>query len=402
MPQRPNPVDPNHRMDPSRNGDGRAIHPPENRNERPNRDAHGRDIPPNREQLGRIDRGDVRRRIEDEQNRWDRNNHGYDWRDINGMHVGHHYDEYGFHWWGFYVGGTYFWTRYVDGNYAWYDPYWHRWCTLHDGQWWWQDVNGDIYVYNNGVYYRYGQTGGGVIMTPDPTPPVEVPPSDPTAPTAPANQVTVYSLDGTRSVQIQGEGRDAYVYDVTVADPNDPRGAPRWLASDVAGAEFVNAAQVAPDGSTVETLGQIRLTYDDPASFSVVDPNGERKVDVSGDDKAATLSNLVDDSVDPLPLFVGVTGVTMNGQQIQDASGETIQKLQSITVNATDDAGNQTSITFDRDGAPALAGAARALPMSFVRPAPEQAKEAVQVRAIQRRSTGSAAFQALQSGMAGW
>ncbi len=171
------------------------------------------------------------------------------------------------------MGGVYFWTRYYNDNYWWYDPYWHRWTYLNDGQWWWQGDNNVTYVYNDGAYYQYGGNDSGVIMTPDPTPPVDVPPGDPT--TTPVNQTTVYSLDGTRSVQITGDNRDAYLYDLTVADPNSAAGQGRYIGTQVAGVSIDYVTQTADDGAAAQVIQQIELRYDD--STPVLGRGSERQ-----------------------------------------------------------------------------------------------------------------------------
>jgi hypothetical protein len=263
----PKPPHQDHPIDPSHHGDNRAVHPPERDHngqpvtQRPNRDAHGRDIPPGRDHMGRIDRKDFRDNIHHEQDRWNARDHDYHWHDWNGWRVCHHYDEFGFHWWGFYVGEVYFWTRYYNDNYWWFDPYWHRWVYMRDGQWWWTGPDGWVYVYNGGVYYHYQPADGGVIMTPDPTPPVDVPPGDP----APANQTSVYSLDGTRSIQITGEGKDAYLYDLTAADPQSPEAQGKYLASGVKSAAFVNEGDAVKSivlTAVDETGAETTLTFD--------------------------------------------------------------------------------------------------------------------------------------------
>jgi hypothetical protein len=254
---KPQPIDPGHRIDPSHNGDGRAIAAPQRDGsghpitQKPLQDAHGRTIAPDRDTVGRIDQPGIHGDLHGVQDHWDVNNHGYDWHSWNGWNVCHHYDEFGYHWWGFYIGDAYFWTRFYNDGYWWWDPYWHRWVWLRDGQWWWQDGGGVMYLYTGGVYYQYGHGDGGVILTPDQTPPVDVPPGDST----PVNQVSVYSQDGTRSVQITGDNKDAYLYDLTIADPNSPAAQGKWLASGVTQASFVNGA----DGS----ISQIVLTATD-------------------------------------------------------------------------------------------------------------------------------------------
>ena len=272
------PVHPNHPIDPSHNGDGRAVQPPHDRNgqplsNKPLQDAHGRSLPPGHDHIGQFDRPDIRKDIHGVQDHWNNNDHNYHWQNWNGMNVCHHYDEFGFHWWGFYVGSAYFWTRYYDDNYWWYDPYWHRWVYMHEGQWWWTGPNGWNYVYNNGGYYHYDNGDGGVIMTPDPTPPVDVPPGDPT--TTPVDQVSVYSLDGTRSVQITGADKDAYLYDLTVADPDSAAAQGKYLASGVKSAAFVNDAAGA--------IKEIVLT--------IVDETGTQSTTTFDRDGAATGSS---------------------------------------------------------------------------------------------------------------
>jgi hypothetical protein len=241
MPTPPKPVGPGQRIDPSRNGDGRAVQPPSDRNgqalpQKPLQNAQGRMLPPGQGDIGRIDRPDIRQDIHGVQDSWNTNDHGYDWHDWDGMSVCHHYDEFGYHWWGFYVGSSYYWTRYYNDNYWWFDPYWHRWLFLNDGQWWWQSPDGGLYLYDGSNYYQYNSGDNGVVVTPDQTPPVDVPPGNPTPASAPAT----YSLDGTRSILITGAGKDAYLYDMTVTDSNDPAAQGRYLASGVQSAAFVN------------------------------------------------------------------------------------------------------------------------------------------------------------------
>jgi hypothetical protein len=250
------PKAPDHRIDPAHDGDGRAIHSPTSRDghpvtEKPLQDAHGRTIAPDRDRVGRIDQKDFHDNIHGIQDHWDVHDHGYGWHNWNGWNVCHHYDEFGFHWWGFYFNNAYFWARYYNDGYWWFDPYWHRWVFLRDGRWWWTGPGGLIYLYTDGGYYQYDNGDGGVIMTPDPAPPVDVPPGDQT----PVNQTSVYSLDGTRSVQITGADKDAYLYDLTVADPASSAAQGKWLASGVTAASFVANA----DGS----IAKIVLTATD-------------------------------------------------------------------------------------------------------------------------------------------
>ena len=403
MPARPSPIDPAHRIDPSHNGDGHAVQPPSNRNgqplpNKPLQNDHGRTIPPGHDHIGQIDRPDVRGNIHGVQDHWNNNDHDYHWHNWNGMNVCHHYDEFGYHWWGFYVGNDYFWTRYYNDGYWWFDPYWHRWVFLRDGRWWWQNPNGGMYYYDGDNYYQYDSGDSGVVMTPDPTPPVDVPPGDPTP--APANQTQVYSLDGTRSIQITGDNRDAYLYDLPVADPQSDAAQGRYIGTQVAGVNIVYNTQTADDGTTTQTVQQIELSYDDSSSVSVVDLNGERRVDVSGDAQTAVLNNLSDNTVDPVTLAAGASGTTLTYQQITDGSGNSVQSLLSITLTVTDDAGNQTTLTFDRDGAALDTSSSPTDPQSAARAVqPTPAPAAVQT--LQQKMEGSETFRALKSGF-GW
>ena len=140
-------------------------------------------------------------------------NHYY-WHTWNGMNYCHYYDPWGYHWYGWYLGSNCFWTRYYGNNWWWYDSAMGRWCYWSNGGWCWQDpanVN-VVYVYNDGNYV-----------------PSET--EDTVAVNAPSNEGAalgrlwendssekVYrSKDGYRMVKIEGESRDAFLYDT--ADP---------------------------------------------------------------------------------------------------------------------------------------------------------------------------------------
>jgi hypothetical protein len=388
-------VDPNRRIDPRHDGDGRAVQPPRWRSEKPWGRQDGRMLPPDRTRIGDIDRDDVRGDIRGVEGRWDRNDHGYDWHRWNGMDVCHHYDAFGYHWWGFYVGGTYFWTRWHADRYWWYDPYWHRWVWLENGRWWWQDA-GAVYVVVDGDYYRYRDADGTVVMTPDPTPPVDLPPSDPNAPQP--GQTAFFSQDGTRSVLILGDARDAYLYDLSVTDPNDARGQGRWLASGVTSVAFRYQDRAAADGTTTKVLRQVDLSFDDPLASAAADPNGERLVRIEGADRAATLYDLTDDAVAPTDLARGVSAATLFDEETQDASGETVQKLTMISLAATDAAGRPISLLFSRDGV-SYGSASRPAGAQSLRTAAPPA--APKIDALRARMKANPALRALESG-AGW
>ncbi|MFI5345606.1 MAG: hypothetical protein ACHQ51_04450 [Elusimicrobiota bacterium] len=399
MPDAPKPL-PGGGIDPRHHGDDRAVHPPHDRDghqvpQQPWKDHNGRVIPPDHDRIGRIDRGDMRDRIHGEQDHWNRNDHDYHWHDWNGMPVCHHYDDFGYHWWGFYVGNSYFWTRYDNDMYWWYDPYWHRWVFLRDNRWWWQD-NGITYVMIDNNYYRYGNNDGTVVVTPDPTAPVDVPPAEPNAPAPETNQTMFYSLDGTRSVQILGDRKEAYLYDLTIADQNDREARGRWLGTGVASAKFVTDDKIGDDGSPVQVLRQIELTFDDASKSAVADVNGEREVVVSGDARSADLLNLKDDTIAPVRLTDGETGVTLFNEDKQGTDGVTRPSLLLVIVTATNEAtGVDDTLTFDRNGAPYtanIAGAARGASQPLAR------RAAAKSRQLQEKVQASETLRALSSG----
>jgi hypothetical protein len=213
--------------------------------------------------------------VRDINGKWDNRNRGYDWHSFNGFNMVHHFDGR-YHWWGFYLADVYFWSIYFNDYYWWYDPYWHRWCYMQDGSWWWQNPDnlGDTYIYQDGAYYQYNNSDGGVVLNPDPTPPVDVPPGDPT-PTDP-NAKTFYSDDGSRMVQITGDDLEAYLYDTA----NPPAFQPILLATGVSDVKFkLNGSQ----------LAQI-LTLTSDGSFSTFDQNGNS---LDGHAQAQTFSGKV-------------------------------------------------------------------------------------------------------------
>ncbi|MBI5211197.1 MAG: hypothetical protein HY927_14590 [Elusimicrobia bacterium] len=208
------------------------------------------------------------RRIEDNIRRhhdgWNHNDHGYYWHEWYGRRMCHHYDSYGYHQWGFYVGDVYFWTRHWNNHFWWYDPYWHRWLYLRDGSWWWQNPAyvEVIYIYRDGSYYRYDRGVGGVILLPDPTPPVSAPPADPAPAPAPAPESkSFYSDDGTRVVQVFGEKKDAFLYDTAEQAAFDPK----WLDSGVTDVRFK-----LDDQDQLETI----MTLTEDGGFNLFDRDG--------------------------------------------------------------------------------------------------------------------------------
>ncbi|MBI3552040.1 MAG: hypothetical protein HY077_05935 [Elusimicrobia bacterium] len=254
-------------MDHPRKGpDGRPIQ------DKPWQDKNGRTIPPTKDHQGDMHRRD--RDARDIDKRWDRNDHRYHWHDWDGHRVCHHYDQWGYHWYGWYYGSYYFWMRYYYDYWWWYDPYWHRWCYQRDGSFWWVDpATGDLYIVIDGRFYKYRDGSGGVIVVPDPTPPVEVPPG-PADPAPNPGSNSFYSADGTRLVQIDGDAKNAFLHDT--ADP--PAFEPVFLAAGVTEVRFQNDA----DGKLQRILC---LTED--GSFKVFDPNGASLEPSQADERAA-------------------------------------------------------------------------------------------------------------------
>ena len=163
----------------------------------------------------------------------------------------------------------------------------------------------------------------------------------------------------------------------------------------MAGVNIVYITQTAADGTETQAVQQIELSYDDPSARSVVDLNGERRVDVSGTEQNAVLVNLADNTVDPVSLVSGVTATTLTNQQATDASGNSVTSLLSITLDVTKTSGDQTvtwSYAFDRDGASLDTPPSSFAPISFK---PTPAPAAVQM--LQEKMEGSQTFQALKS-----
>lgn len=384
-------------LDPRRNGDGRSYTPPNRRwdgnpvTQRPWTNPYGRYIPPSRDHITIINNTTIINNMNGVHRGWNTRDHGYGWYEWNGYRTCHHYDEFGFHWWGFYVGDSYFWTRYHDGRHWWYDPYYNRWVYLHDGRWWWQDpvTPTVVYVIIDNNYYRYQDNAGTIVTRPDPTPPVVAPPAEPNVPSTPApDQDTMYSLDGTRSVQILGANNDAYLYDLTAEDSNGAAAGGRWLATGVKAAKFVYDDKHEADGSTTQVIRQIELDYDDPQTAAVADVNGERKIVITGAERSADLYDLEDENAAPVYLASGVSEIKLVNGETTDASGETSRSLKLMIVTARTDAGVDSLLLFDRDGS--------AYDASGPAPAPSAAPTAVE------RLQKSPAFNMLQSGGFAW
>jgi hypothetical protein len=146
-------------------------------------------------------------------------NHYY-WHTDNGFNYCHYVDNWGYHWYGWYVGSQYFWTRNYANRWWWYDTDYNRWCFWNAGFWWWQDPAhvGDLYCYNNDAYIPCNSAEDQIVVTTDD-----------------ASAGTVYtSPDGTRQVKVISDSQDAFLYDTSA----QPAFAPIYLASKVTNVEF--------------------------------------------------------------------------------------------------------------------------------------------------------------------
>jgi len=171
----------------------------------------------------------------------------YYWHRDDGFEYGHYVDDYGFNWYGWYVGDQYFWTRDYEGRWWWYDEDVGRWCFWNDDFWWWQDPNhiGDLYCYNDGTYIPANSAED----------PVEVASTD-----APSLE-SFASPDSSRIVKISGDTKDAFLYDGS----SPPTFQPIYLASGVQSVEYSDPR----NGNPL----QIILKLDD-GSFDVLDSKG--------------------------------------------------------------------------------------------------------------------------------
>lgn len=165
---------------------------------RPFADRRGRLLPPGSAQTAALVDPSVVGPLAAFQDHWrSHRDHGYSWFRWHGVDVAHHYDRRGFHWWGFYQNGSYFWTRRYAGRFWWFDPYWRRWCFLHGGWWWWPAPAGGVYLNDGTGYENCVFADGGVLMTPDPTPPVTAPPDDATPAADSAPDLSPPAVDTT-------------------------------------------------------------------------------------------------------------------------------------------------------------------------------------------------------------
>ncbi len=171
----------------------------------------------------------------------------YYWHKDDNFNYCHYIDNWGYHWYGWYVGSNYFWTRYFNNRWWWYDADYDRWCFWNDGFWWWQDPYhvGDLYCYDNAFYIPVNSAEDNVAVTvPDST-----------------DMQTFTSPDNTRVVKVIADTQDAFLYDTA----NPPAFNPVYLASGVQDVLFSNSN----NGRPLEMV--LRLN---DGSFDMFDSNG--------------------------------------------------------------------------------------------------------------------------------
>ncbi len=169
-----------------------------------------------------------------------RNN--YYWHSYNGFNYCHYYDPWGYHWYGWYVGGSYFWTRHWNNYWWWYDPVSFRWCYWWGGNWWWNDPSRAevVCVYNNGSYVPSTSTN------------TEMPGG--------TASMEYRSQDGSRMVKVVGN--DAFLYDTADVGVDNK---PAFLGSNVTKVKFSNTSNGKPL--------QVMLEYND-GTFALFDSDG--------------------------------------------------------------------------------------------------------------------------------
>ena len=183
-----------------------------------------------------------------------------------------------------------------------------------------------------------------------------------------------------------GDAKDAYLYDLTVTDPNGAAAGGQWLASGVKSAMFVYDDKHETDGTTTQVIRQIELDFDDAKTAAVADPEGERKIVISGDERSADLYNLKDEAVPATWLADGVSEIKMVNGETANEAGETVRSLKLLIVTAKDANGVDSLMLFDRDGSVYD-------PSAAPEPAPSSPAQ---------RLGASDAFNSLNSGKIGW
>jgi hypothetical protein len=137
-------------------------------------------------------------------------------------------------------------------------------------------------------------------------------------------------------VEIVGEYREAFLYDLTTENPSEGH----WLAAEVFDVRFVMEEGEGENAPPV--LGQIELAFAGPNERAVLDINGERKVVISGPERLAILSSLEDDATESVVIGRNVVEITMIHE---DGTLTLIEVVSQIGDEVTRE-------IFDRNGMP--------------------------------------------------
>jgi hypothetical protein len=158
--------------------------------------------------------------------------HYYWHHDNNGFDYCHYRDNWGYHWYGWYVGDRRFWTRYYADRWWFYDNDFDRWCYWNGGAWWWQDPQGAVYLYDNETYVP---SGGEQVQADVSDQPADM--------QEPASRTHIYrSADGSRKVKVLAGSSEAFLYDTAVP----PAFRPVFLESNVRKVRFSDTSEGQP------------------------------------------------------------------------------------------------------------------------------------------------------------
>ena len=190
-----------------------------------------------------------------------------------------------------------------------------------------------------------------------------------------------YSPDRTRAVEVVGDDREAYLYDLTTEGGSDGQ----WLAAGGFNVRFVKE-----EDEPSALLRQIELEFADTERRAIVDINGERRIVISGPDREAMFSSLEDDSVPNVLLGKDVVEIVLYND---DDS-----QLKEIEV-VMQDGDDVTRDYFTRDGLPTPEPSPEQplpenpVPFPCVKNCPED---------VSKKLNASPAFQILKSGTPNW
>jgi hypothetical protein len=204
----------------------------------------------------------------------------YYWHNERGVRYSHYYDGRN-HWYGFYHGPTFYWTRYYGDRWWWYDTRFARWVFWGNGFWWWPGPAGVAYVYMDDNYYPYEGAGVTVEHAETQAAPASVP--------APDTGSATSSPDNRRTVQVFGDGAQAFLYDKTAVPPKFLK----YLGQGVSKVRF--------SGGTGGAALQILVEFKD-GTFVLFDADGNSEsAAVQSAESTSTPPPAAPDSIPPPP-----------------------------------------------------------------------------------------------------